>query len=121
MEVKNYRDFRVWQAAMDLVEQVYRLTLHFPREELFNLTTGLRRAAITIPTKIAEGHTSASLKDYLFGIDGAQKTLAMLQTQVEVAGRLGYLTTEAIDRMNARMESLAKQLYALRNALLRDS
>jgi four helix bundle protein len=78
MEIKSYRDLRVWQAAMDLVEAVYRLTLEFPRSELFNLTTGMRRSAIQIPTKIAEGHTSEQLKDYLYGIDGAQKTLASL-------------------------------------------
>jgi four helix bundle protein len=120
MEIRSYRDLRVWQASMDLVEEVYRLTLEFPKAELFNLTTGIRRAAITIPTRIAEGHASEQLRDYLFGLDGAQKSLATLQTQIEVAGRLGYLPDDAVARALAHTESLAKQLYALRNALLRN-
>ena len=119
MEIKSYRDLRVWQAAMDLVEVVYRLTLDFPRAELFNLTGQMRRAAVQIPSKIAEGHTAEQLRDYLYNVDAAQKTLANLQTQVEAAGMLGYLSREEVDQTLQRTESLGKQLYALRNALQR--
>lgn len=120
MELKSYRDLRVWQAGMELVEVIYRFTLAFPRDEMFNLTSGLRRAAIQIPTKIAEGHTAESQRDFLYGIDQAQKTLASLQTQVEVAGRLNYLSEDVVRSTLDKTESLAKQLYSLRNALLRN-
>ena len=120
MEIKSYRDLRVWQVGMDLVTEIYHYTLNFPKGEMFNLTSGLRRAAITIPTKIAEGHTAETRRDFLYAIDAAQKSLASLQTQIEVAGRLTYLDAEIVHTTLAKTESLAKQLYAIRNALLRD-
>jgi four helix bundle protein len=120
MEIKSYRDLRVWQAAMDLVEVIYRFTLGFPRAELFNMTTGMRRVSVEIPTKIAEGHTSEQLRDYLGGIDAAQKKLANLQTQIDLSGRLGYVSPEVVQKTTEQAESLARQLYALRNALLRN-
>ena len=120
MEIKSYRDLRVWQAGMDLVTDLYHFTRHFPKDEMFNLTSGIRRAAIAIPTKIAEGHTAETRNDFLYAIDAAQKTLANLQTQIEVAGRLTYLDEEVVRATLDKTESLAKQLYALRNALRRD-
>jgi four helix bundle protein len=87
---------------------------------MFNLTSGIRRSAITIPSKIAEGHTAESPKDFLYGIDTAQKTLALLQTRIEVAGRMNYLDETVVTSTLAKTESLAKQLYALRNALQRE-
>lgn len=120
MEIKSYRDLRVWQVGMELVTDVYRFTPTFPKDEMFNLTSGIRRSAITIPSKIVEGHTAETRKDFLYAIDTAQKTLASLQTQIEVAGRLNYLDADLVQKTLAKTESLAKQLYALRNALLRD-
>ena len=80
MEIKSYRDLRVWQAGMDLVVRVYRLTQGFPTHELYGLTSQMRRAAVSIPSNIAEGHTRESSKEYLHHLSIAQGSLAELET-----------------------------------------
>jgi four helix bundle protein len=102
---------------MELVEEVYRLTKGFPKEELYGLTNQLRRAAVSIPSNIAEGQTRSHLKEFLQFLAMAQGSLAEVQTQIEVAGRLRYLSAEQIEPALQRADSLGKQLYALRNSL----
>ena len=120
MEIKGYRNLRVWQAGMELAEEAYRITRDFPDRELYGLTSSIRRASINIPSNIAQGHTLETTKDYLYHLNRAQAHLADLQTQLELAGRFGYLQAELLDQAMDRTISLAKQLYALRNALLRN-
>ena len=119
MEIKGYRDLRVWQAGMELAEEAYKITTNFPDRELYGLTNSIRRAAVNIPSNIAQGHTLETTKDYLYHLNRAQAHLADLQTQLELAGRFRYLTAEQLDQTMDRTISLAKQLYSLRNALLR--
>lgn len=114
---KGFRDLRVWQCGMDLVEEVYRLTKEFPKEELYGLTNQLRRTAVSIPTNIAEGQTRSHLREYLHFISTAQGSLAEVQTQIEIAGRLKYLSAEQLEPTLQRATSLTQQLYALRNTL----
>lgn len=101
---------------MDLVEEVYRLTRTFPAHELYALTAQMRRAAISIPSNIAEGHTREHRNEYLHHVSVAQASLAELQTQLEIAARLKYLSQEQLSETLEHATSLAK-LYALRNAL----
>ena len=114
---KGFRDLRVWQCGMELVEEVYRLTRGFPKEELYGLTSQLRRAAVSIPSNIAEGQTRKHVKEFLQFLSTAQGSLAEVQTQIELAGRLKYLSAEQIEPALERADSLAKQLYALQNSL----
>ena len=65
MTIKSFRDLRVWRAAVDVVESVYRLTQGFPKQEAYGLTSQIRRAAISIPSNIAEGHTREHNKEFL--------------------------------------------------------
>jgi four helix bundle protein len=104
---------------MDLVEEVYRLTLSFPRHEIYGLTNQMRRAAVSIPSNIAEGHAREGTGEYLNHVSIAQGSLAELQTQIEISGRLQYLTTEQMTQSLDHAASLARQLHALRNALNR--
>ena len=90
MAIKSFRDLRVWQAAMDLVVDVYRLTQRFPRQEEYGLTGQMHRAAVSIPSNIAEGHAREHRKEYLHHLSIAHSSLAELQTQVEIATRLDY-------------------------------
>ncbi|MEK6718075.1 MAG: four helix bundle protein, partial [candidate division NC10 bacterium] len=78
MAIRSFRDLRVWQAAMDLLVRVYRLTAVFPRLEAYGLTSQTQRAAISIPSNIAEGHTREHRKEYLQHISVAQASLAEL-------------------------------------------
>jgi len=93
-EVKNYQDLIVWQKAMDVVVEVYRLTKKFPQGEFYGLTNQIRRAAISIPSNIAEGHTRNSRSEYLNFLSIAQGSRAEVETQMIISVRLGYLTSE---------------------------
>src|SRR5918911_144136 len=121
MSVNSFRDLRVWQAGMDLVERIYQLTQAFPAQECYGLTSQMRRAAISIPSNIAEGHTREHSKEYLHHLSMAQASLAESETQVEIAARLGYLATDVPKQVLERLWSLGKQLYSLRNALIKSA
>jgi four helix bundle protein len=117
--VSSFRDLRVWQAAMDLVTAVYQLTQTFPREETYGLTGQMRRAAVSVPSNIAEGHAREHLREYLHHLSIAQGSLAELETQIEIAHCLGYTAAAGIAPMLVHVTSIAKQLKALRVALER--
>ena len=114
--MKSFRELRIWQAAMDLVEKIYLLTRSFPKQETYGLTSQLQRAAVSIPSNIAEGHTREHLKEYLHHLSMAH---AELETQLEIALRLKYLTAGQLKVLMDECSSLGKQMYSLRNALRR--
>ena len=115
--MKSFRELRVWQAAMNLVEKVYLLTRRFPKQETYALATQIQRAAVSIPSNIAEGHTREHLKEYLHHLSMAQASLAELETQLEISMRLKYLLPQQLIPVNTDINSLGPQLYALRNSL----
>jgi four helix bundle protein len=91
----------------------------FPKQETYGLTSQLRRAAISVPSNIAEGHTREHIKEYLHHLSMAQASLAEVETQLEIATRLRYLSATRLSELLQDISSLGKQLYALRNALVR--
>lgn len=117
MSIQSFRDLRVWQSGMNFVEQVYRSTSTFPKHELYGLAAQMQRAAVSVPSNIAEGHTRRHLKEYLQHLSIAVGSLAELETQIEIAYRLQYLSTDDYDRFIRQSGSLGRQLRALRNAL----
>lgn len=119
MVINSFRDLRVWQAGMDLVESVYLLTRSFPADEKHGLISQMRRAAVSIPSNIAEGHTREHTNHYLYHLSVAQASLAELQTQIEIAGRLHYLAPERVAGILDDAVGLSRQLFALRNSLAR--
>jgi four helix bundle protein len=90
-KINQFRDLRVWQGGIDVVEAVYRASARFPKSEMSGLSAQVRRAAVSIPSNIAEGHARTSTKDYLHHISIAQASLAEVETQLEIAVRLGYI------------------------------
>ena len=119
MKIKSFRDLRVWQLAMEVVELVYRLTRSFPRSEVYGLASRIQRAAVSVPSNIAD--TREHTKEYLEHLSIAQASLAELETQLEIATRLKYASTQDSLPIAERVGSLGRQLYALRNALLKTS
>ena len=117
--IGNYRELRVWRHGMALVEQVYRLTGEFPAQENYGLTSQMRRAAVSIPSNIAEGFVRESTREYLQHLSVAQASLAELETQIEIAARLEYLPRAVSMDVLEGTVSLSRQLFALRNALQR--
>ena len=88
--MKNYSELIAWQKAMDLVEFVYRATSAFPADERFGLTSQLRRAAVSIPSNIAEGQGRTSTAEFLHHLSIAYGSLREVETQILLGGRLGY-------------------------------
>src|SRR5882762_5223970 len=117
--MKSFRELRVWQKAMDLVENVYILTRRLPREETYGLSSQIRRAAVSVPSNIAEGHTREHIKEYLHHLSMAQASLAEVETQLEIGVRLEYISRNQLSKVLEEISALGKQLYALRNALNR--
>jgi len=116
-EIKSFRDLRVWQNGMNLVEQVYRLNQTFPNYEQYGLTNQIHRAAISIPSNIAEGHTREHGNEYRKYLSVVQGSLSELQTQFEIAARLEYVSIQQVEDVLNNAMALTKQIYALRNAL----
>ena len=117
MSLSTFRDLRVWMLGMDLVEEIYRLTRDFPRHETYGLGGQLQRASVSIPSNIAEGYVRRHRKEYLQHLSMAQASLAEIDTQLEIAVRLGYLPPEQDTRVREQVTSLGKQLYNLRRSL----
>ena len=115
--VKGYRDLLVWGRAMDLVVEAYRLTEAFPREERYGLVQQVRRAAVSVPSNIAEGHGRDHLGDYLRQLSVANGSLMELETQVLIAGRMGYLRKEDEGRILRQTGEVGKMLSGLTRAL----
>jgi len=88
MQVKSYKDLIVWQKAMDLVEMVYQVTRSFPKDELYGLTNQLRRAAVSVPSNIAEGQAHNSTAEFRNFLSIAHGSLAEVETQLLIAERL---------------------------------
>jgi four helix bundle protein len=117
--VSSFRDLRVWQASMDLVEHVYRATRAFPNHEMYGLTQQVQRAVVSVPSNIAEGQAREHLREYLHHLSMAQGSLAELETQLEIARRLGYIPPDQSDLLLGQLTAVARQLRSLRNALER--
>ena len=116
-KISSFRELRVWQGGMDVVEALYRITASFPKSELYGLTSQIRRAAISVPSNIAEGHARSSTREYLNHVSIAQGSLAEIETQIEIAHRLGYV--REVNPFFEQSARLGKQLYALRDSLNR--
>ena len=119
--MRGFRELRVWQGGMDLVESIYRATACFPKQEVYGLTSQLRRAAVSIPANIAEGQSREHLKEYLNFLSIAQGSVGELETELEIAGRLQYIPPETLDALISQLSSLGRQIRALRMALAKRS
>jgi len=96
MKIQSYRDLKVWQSSMDLVELVYKMTRSFPTSEKFGLMSQMQRAAVSIPSNIAEGAGRNHTKEYLHHLAMAYGSLMELETQIQIAVRLKYLTKQEV-------------------------
>jgi len=117
MKISSYQDLKVWQMGMEVAAEVYGVTKGFPREEMFGLAAQLRRAAVSIPSNLAEGHARESTREYLHHISVAQGSAAEVETQLLLATRLGYLESAEPNTLLARVGEIRKMLFGLRNAL----
>lgn len=113
MNKMNHKDLEVWKKAMDLVEQIYLLTSTFPSSELYGLTNQLHRAAVSIPSNIAEGSARKGDKELLYFINVATGSLAEIETQLMIGARLKYLDEH--NEIFDKIIELRKLLLGFRN------
>ncbi len=117
MEVKSYRDLRVWQLGMEVAKEVYVLTRSFPKHEVYGLNSQLQRACVSVPSNIAEGHAKDSTKGYLYHVSVALGSLAELETQLILAESLGYCTQNEIAHLMDQCTKEGKMLHRLQSQL----
>jgi four helix bundle protein len=113
MSIRSYQDLAIWKKAMELVVQVYHLTRHFPREEMHGLTSQMRRAAVSIPTNIAEGWGRGSRKEYIQFLRIARGSLLELETLLAISRSLRYLNQEDMQTTLALVEEISRMLSGL--------
>ena len=110
---KHYKDLAAWQKAMGLVELVYIGTEHFPKHELYGLASQMRRAAVSIPSNIAEGQARFSRRDFRHFLRTARGSLAELETQVLIAQRLKYIHQTSVDTILPSIDEVSRILSGL--------
>ena len=116
-EIKRYSDLSVWQKAMDVLAASYALADHFPHSEDFALRLQLRRAAVSVPSNIAEGHGRTGIGEYLHHLSIAHGSLMELETLVHVAVRLRYVQQEGVEGLFRESEEVGRMLKALMRSL----
>ena len=110
---KPHKKLEAWKQSMDLVIEVYRVTESFPGQETYGLTNQIRRAAVSIPSNIAEGAARQTKKEFINYLHMAQGSLSELDTQIELARRLGYLDDDNWKSLDQRMERIDKMITGL--------
>jgi len=109
----TYHDLKVWQSAMELAMAVYQATQKFPRDEIYGLTSQMRRASVSIASNIAEGKGRSSDKELLQFLSRARGSAYELQTQVELAGMLAYLPAPECEGLAEHSASVGRMLNKL--------
>lgn len=117
MAVQSYRDLDVWQVGMDIARLVHRQTKQFPKDELYGLVSQMRRAGVSIPSNVAEGHARLSTGDFHRHVSIALGSLAELETQLILSTDFEYLGLEARDAALEKCGQLGRQLRALAKSL----
>lgn len=112
--MNGYRDLVVWQKSMALVTAIYRVTREFPRDEQYGLTSQLRRAAVSIPSNLGEGFGRTSRKDFHRFIGQARGPLNEVETQLEIAMNLDFLTRASATQLMASVNEVGRMLNGLR-------
>ena len=115
--VQTFKDLLVWQEAMNLVEMIYLQTRTFPKEEMYGLTSQIRRAVVSIPANIAEGNGRRSRREYLQFLAIANGSLKELETHLLIAERLNILTKEKSEQLLTQLNMVGRMLTALRKSL----
>ena len=117
IKIKSYKDLKTWQKAMDLVLFVYGSTKLFPKDEIYGLTSQMRRAAVSIPSNIAEGSERGSTRDFMRFLKVAKSSLAELETQMLIAMKLDYLVTEKYFAFSQNAAEVGRMINGLLNKL----
>jgi len=118
MTINSHKDLKLWQESMDLVEAVYRISKAFPKEELYGLTSQIRRSAVSVPSNIAEGAGRKGEKEFCRFLYIALGSLSELETQFEIAIRLNYVSEiDQLDSVSERIIYIRRMISKLIKSL----
>ncbi len=116
----NFRKLDTWLDGVELADTIYTLTASFPKTEIYGLSSQMQRAAVSVPSNIAEGSGKGSDRDFARFVSISLGSLFELETQIEIAYRRGYISTENYYALRPKVESLQKRIYNLRVHLAPD-
>jgi four helix bundle protein len=116
-KAQSYRDLLVWRKSMALAKVIYKLTATFPSEEKFGLVSQMRRAAVSVPSNIAEGQARNTTGEFVLFISHAEGSLAELDTQLTLAVDLGFLASAKVESSFNSIEELRRMLNGLRRVV----
>ena len=117
MAGQSYRDLVVWQKAMLLVTDVYRMTEKFPKSEMFGLSSQLKRAVVSVPSNIAEGQGRDSVKEFLHHLSIAYGSLTETETQIQIAANLNFIPQSEADGLTNKCGEVGRLLNGLLRSL----
>ncbi|MFB3387884.1 four helix bundle protein [Flavobacterium sp. LAR06] len=110
--MKTFRDLLIWQKSMNLVTEIYQLTNSFPKEEIYGLSSQIRRSAISIPSNIAEGYGRDGNSDYLRFLNTSISSLFEIQIQLEISYNLKYINQIQFNKTNGESREIERMLSA---------
>lgn len=110
---KSYKELVVWRKSVEFVTEIYRATRTFPRDEMYGLTNQLRRAAVSVPSNIAEGQAHFSQREFHHFLSHARGSLAEIETQLTIARNLAYVPPEQADQLLAKAAEFGRILNGL--------
>ena len=113
--IKSYRDLEVWKVSMDFVVELYGILATFPANEKYGITSQMKRASVSVPSNIAEGASRKSTREFIRFLYIANGSLSELETQLELATRLEFMTDPA--KLNQRIRYIRSMLISLIHAL----
>lgn len=115
--LRSYRELEVWQEAMNLAEEIYRISADFPPAERYGLVSQIRRASVSVPSNIVEGHARPTTRDYLRFLGISLGSLAEMETQLLLAHRLDYIDSVRLDQLLRTNDRVGRMLRGLKKSL----
>jgi four helix bundle protein len=111
--METHKDLRVWQQSIEMVTSIYKMTMTFPKDEVFGLVSQMRRAAVSVPSNIAEGYARGSDGEKLHFLRISSGSMSEIETQLMLSLNLGYIGQDAYDILSEQITSVWKQLNSL--------
>jgi four helix bundle protein len=115
--VRTHRDLDVWKKSIDLVTLIYKYTAEYPKDEVYGLTSQIRRCAVSIPSNIAEGSARTTRKDFSHFLAIALGSVAELETQLIISRNLNYLSEAVLDELISELISIRRMTLGLRKSI----
>ena len=117
MDTRQHRKLDVWKKSMDFVKDVYQVTETFPKHEMYGLVSQMRRAAVSVPSNVAEGAARKGIKEFKQSLNIAQGSISELDTQIELALMLNYIDKKSCEDLMEKINSISKMLFGLSRSL----